>query len=202
MHTLSIVVVSQKLLKLSIIFLNNERSKFPSTSGAQILRRANEIIREKFAAKNKKQPSHSDLSNSLVSIDIFLSDSPIQRFEEVPVMNFYDLLAELGDYLGMFLGLSLLSSFEIIDLILSLISIYFTNRRNNKLLRMYIGDECAIRTNNINTNNAEAPEHLSQESQKEISVAGKSHFDFVIQVVKSTAFCIVMSPIKCLFNLK
>jgi len=55
--------------------------------------------------------------------------------EELEKMNFFDLVSGVGGTLGLFMGISFLSFFEILDILIEIMFVFFEfSKRRNKVL--------------------------------------------------------------------
>ncbi|RMZ94811.1 DEgenerin Like [Brachionus plicatilis] len=89
------------------------KSSYPSKAYSKVLRRNKRL---KMTSGERKK-----IKDSILSVNIYLDSNEYTVIEEVLLISLIDLISELGDNLGLFLGLSALSTFELIDLILKLI---------------------------------------------------------------------------------
>jgi hypothetical protein len=98
-------------------------SKYPSEFYLnQILlknKKLNDLLDQTILTSDKK----AKLSDSLISLNIYFSNEQFVHVNQVPYRTFLDLISELGENVGLFLGLSILSTFELIDLAIKLGSI-------------------------------------------------------------------------------
>ena len=74
------------------------------------------LLGDKLAKKDRQK--------AFLAFEISANTSFRTEIRQVPKRSLNDLIAQLGDYLATFLGMSILSSFEIIDLIVSIASVY------------------------------------------------------------------------------
>lgn len=74
------------------------------------------LLGDKLAKKDRQK--------AFLAFEILANTSFKTEIRQVHKMSLNDLIAQLGDYLATFLGMSILSSFEIIDLIVSIASVY------------------------------------------------------------------------------
>ena len=65
----------------------------------------------------------------LVSINVYFSDLRYTEITETPSMTIIDLFANIGGTVGLFVGISVLSFVEIIEIIIEVIIIYFEKRK-------------------------------------------------------------------------
>jgi hypothetical protein len=91
----------------------------PLTKSYLNLLRKNKIIISKF--DNISQVSDQDLANSIVRVYINYDQLAYTNITEVGAFTVINLISNIGGFLGLFLGMSLLSLFEFIDLIINLI---------------------------------------------------------------------------------
>lgn len=100
------------------------QSKYPSYFYMNVLLnnyRLNEIF-----IRNINEPSNEKrIKESIVSFSIKIDFDYFIEIEEVPDKTIFGLISELGENLGLFLGLSILSCFEIVDLLLKILILIF-----------------------------------------------------------------------------
>ena len=82
-------------------------------------KKLNGLLDQTILTSDKK----AKLSDSLISLNIYFSNEQFVHVNQVPYRTFLDLISELGENVGLFLGLSILSTFELIDLAIKLGSI-------------------------------------------------------------------------------
>lgn len=69
---------------------------------------------------NVSQVTYEQLKNHLIALDIYYSDMKYTLIEEIEKTKFLDLVSGVGGTLGLFIGMSFLSFFEIFDVIIEL----------------------------------------------------------------------------------
>lgn len=69
---------------------------------------------------------------SLVKIFVYFEDIKYTKISEAPTMTFVDLIASIGGTLGLFIGISLLSFVELIELIVEIVGIFWVNYNFSK----------------------------------------------------------------------
>ena len=69
-------------------------------------------------------------SKNLAAINIFYNDLEYTRISQLPKMDFFDLISNIGGNLGLFIGISFLSFAEIIELFIETFYILFEKNRN------------------------------------------------------------------------
>lgn len=67
---------------------------------------------------------------SLVKIFVYFDEIKYTSITESPTISFVDLIAGIGGTLGLFIGISLLSFVEVIELIFDMVSVLWSNLRN------------------------------------------------------------------------
>jgi hypothetical protein len=96
----------------------------PSSSAFPSLNYANHLIsNSKFVDKFtfSKNIPYERMRENILSVNIYFSSANKHIFNELPETDFSMLLSNLGGQLGLFLGVSLLSIFEVLDIIFLLI---------------------------------------------------------------------------------
>ena len=76
-----------------------------------------------------KSPSNID---NLIAFNIFYSTLDYTVIDQIPKMDLFDFISNLGGNFGLFIGISFLSFAEFIELFIEIILIFF--KRNNSLL--------------------------------------------------------------------
>ena len=89
---------------------------------------SNENLSGDFVSKAKNVPSE-DVKKSFVYFNVFFKELSYEMSTESPQLNLITLFANLGGYLGLFMGVSVFSVFEPIQV---LIEIYWM-RKNVKI---------------------------------------------------------------------
>jgi hypothetical protein len=69
-------------------------------------------------------------SKNLATISVFYNDLEYTRISQLPKMDFFDLISNIGGNLGLFIGISFLSFAEIIELFIETFYILFEKNRN------------------------------------------------------------------------
>lgn len=69
---------------------------------------------------------------SLVKLFVYFDDIKFTQITEAPSITFVDLIANIGGTLGLFIGISLLSFVEIIELVLEIIVVVCVNYKKKK----------------------------------------------------------------------
>ena len=91
-------------------------AKFPSKAYAEYL-----LSHQDFLAKCPyKNVTMDQLSNSVLSLNVYYEKAIYQRIVETPQTNSITLISNLGGQLGLFLGVSLLSFVEIFEVLIEI----------------------------------------------------------------------------------
>jgi hypothetical protein len=85
----------------------------------------------KYETSHTFTKSSSNINN-LVAFDIFYPNLNYTVIDQIPKMDLFDFISNLGDNFGLFIGISFLSFAEFIELFIEIILILF--KRNNLLL--------------------------------------------------------------------
>jgi hypothetical protein len=88
-------------------------SAFPSDNYADFLLQ-NETFRRKFTASSNL--TRDRVRTSILKLNVYFSTVNIHKFSEQPEMDAYAMFGSLGGQLGLILGMSLLSLFELLDI--------------------------------------------------------------------------------------
>lgn len=100
-------------------------AKYPSAAYASVLSK-NSNIRAKY--DNSNTLNQTVLKQNMLELNVFYDKMDYYVFEEVANMKLTDLLSTIGGTLGLFLGISVLSLFEIIDIVLQILLYKRRNR--------------------------------------------------------------------------
>ena len=76
--------------------------------------------------------SHSLAKQSLLALNVYFDDLKYTLISESPKTSIFDLIANIGSALGLFIGISLLSFFEILEYMMELGLICFESFKENK----------------------------------------------------------------------
>ena len=90
---------------------------------------------------NNKTPTYQQLKQSIVSLNINYNDLSYTQINELQKITLLDLITNIGGAMGLFLGLSFISLFEIAQLVVELI--FFCNEN-------YSFKQCFFRYFNFN----------------------------------------------------
>lgn len=81
-----------------------------------------------FEVDEKSNLNSLDLArDSLVELFVYFDEIKYTEITEAPTTTFVDLIASIGGTLGLFIGVSLLSFVELIELILEIIAIFWVS---------------------------------------------------------------------------
>lgn len=104
-------------------------STYPSAVYGDLLVKKNSAIRARF--NNRTNVTLEELRRNILAINVYYATMSYQSISESEKMNYVDLISTVGGTLGLFLGMSFLSFFEFIDLILHIIWTLVRTLRNN-----------------------------------------------------------------------
>ena len=79
----------------------------------------NRIIKSKFSSTD--QITYATLKRNIAQVMVYYEDLGYQQYDEVEKMSLSDLVANIGGFLGLFLGMSFLSFVEILDILLQIL---------------------------------------------------------------------------------
>ena len=107
-------------LNVLLILIFKYRSKFPNRyqKEAILANSNNEDIKKLENSSLEEFGEH--FSRVVIHVDNSHGIYNVQNIR----MSIKDLISEIGEYLGMFLGMSILSAFEFVDLLVSIVSVY------------------------------------------------------------------------------
>ncbi len=77
--------------------------------------------------------NNTNKTSSIAKVNIFYNEISYSLFKEYPSKTIDGLMGEIGGQLGLFIGISLLSLFELFELLFEIIRISFLNKKNNKI---------------------------------------------------------------------
>lgn len=105
--------------------ISESSESFPNSYYASFLLQ-NYPVFEKNSRFNRSL-TIEDIKGSVSKINIYLEDMRVNRITEFPSMSVMSLISNIGGLLGLFLGMSLLSLIEVIELALKI----FTSKKTN-----------------------------------------------------------------------
>lgn len=82
------------------------------------------------------QLTYEQLKEETLAINVYYSEMKYTSIEELEKTNFLDLIASVGGTLGLFLGMSFLSFFEIFDVVIEIIYMFMENRKIRRKIVM------------------------------------------------------------------
>ena len=103
---------------------------YPTRSYAYSLLKDPSMI-ERF--ENKANVSYETLKESILNVNIYFDSLELTRIEQSKKMEISDLVSGVGGTLGLFLGISLLSIFEFIEIILEILFSKAKKLKSNKI---------------------------------------------------------------------
>jgi amiloride-sensitive sodium channel subunit alpha len=107
-----------------------------STIHSQINEFSNEKAKKYFEHKLLKpkyeqfNSSLSDVKQSVINLNVFYDRLSFTEITEKPSFTFVDLVSNVGGTFGLFIGISLLSLLEVVEIIYEMLLIYFKNKSN------------------------------------------------------------------------
>ena len=106
--------------------------KYPTPAYADQLVNYSNIL-DRFVP-NASDVTYDYLKEHILALDIFYSDMKYFSIEELEKTSFIDLISGVGGTLGLFIGMSFLSFFEIIDVLIEVL-IYFIHFIIGKIIK-------------------------------------------------------------------
>ena len=85
------------------------------------------VVQERF---NNTMPSYDQLKKSMVSINLNYNELRFTQIEESQKTTIIDFVSNIGGTMGLFLGISFLSFFEIAEVLLEILFIWYENRKS------------------------------------------------------------------------
>ena len=107
---------------------------YPSKGVADIFKRESGI-RAKF--NNSSNISYEDLERSIVSLNIFYDELGYYTINEIPQTDWNTLISSLGGSLGLVLGISVLSLFEIFEILFLILKKIYENISLKNQIRVF-----------------------------------------------------------------
>lgn len=95
-------------------------SDYPTTSYFELLRRMPNV-KSKFPTADFSSLDYHNLKRQMVSVKVYYEDLNFIQITEVETSSLVDLLANIGGTLGLFIGVSFLSFFELVDVIYQIV---------------------------------------------------------------------------------
>ena len=83
------------------------------------------------------QTFKSEVLKDMSRANIYFKTTTVTHIEEQPMIKGFDLVSSIGGTLGLFVGMSILSMFEVFQLLCELISILFCQEKQNKVKKSY-----------------------------------------------------------------
>ena len=83
--------------------------------------------------ENKENVSYETLKESILNVNIYFDSLELTRIEQSKKMEISDLISSVGGTLGLFLGISLLSIFEFIEIVLEILFSKAKKLKSNKI---------------------------------------------------------------------
>ncbi len=96
-------------------------SRYPSMYYVKYLQnRLNTFSKILAPNQSTKYLNSNNITKNIVLINVFYDDLLTTFIEEIPAINFDFLIGNIGGYMGLFTGLTLLSFFEVIELFIEI----------------------------------------------------------------------------------
>lgn len=100
---------------------------------------------------DRSQVTYEQLKENILAINVYFTDMKYTSIEELEKMSFVDLVSAVGGTLGLFIGMSFLSFFEILDVIIEIVFILIDYSREQKQHNKVIFRVKKNKTNAIKT---------------------------------------------------
>ena len=94
-------------------------SLYPTENELNKLLKKNEYF-ERMA----KRMTRKELESTVVYLRIYFDRLELEKMDEIPKITIIDLVSSIGGTVGLFLGMSFMSFFEIFDLLSYLVGIF------------------------------------------------------------------------------
>ncbi|CAF0806060.1 unnamed protein product [Brachionus calyciflorus] len=99
---------------------------FPSPFYSDILIKSNYL----WSNNSWNNSTYEDVKKSVLAVNIFYDDISVKMIEESPSKTIDQLVADIGGFLGLCIGISILSIIELIELILRIFILVITKKNN------------------------------------------------------------------------
>lgn len=110
--------------------LTTSFSDYPTAYYAEILKNETKVCDMLY--NNKTEVTYDSLKKSFLMINIYFDELKYTRVSESKRVTEVNLLSSIGGTLGLFLGVSVLSFFEFIELFIDILYIFFENKIHHR----------------------------------------------------------------------
>jgi hypothetical protein len=121
----------QKCTAMSYNLETASKFNFPTLSYLHFLQASEESISSKFPVETSDTFSKEFARNGFLKVVVNYDNLYYTSFRESPSVTANDMFGLIGGQLGLFLGISILSFIEIVEIILDSIFIYWRNKKQN-----------------------------------------------------------------------
>lgn len=92
----------------------------------------NDLYYRKFS--NNMILNQPNASKDMVYVNIYFLNSQFTRITQLPKREYFDLISSIGGIIGIFMGISFLSFFELVEFVLEILIMFFSlnNKVNNR----------------------------------------------------------------------
>ena len=101
-------------------------ANYPTKYRADFLAKKIRVIRNKFP--NNSEISQRDLESKIASVHIYFNELKEMKISQKPNMLLFDLIAQIGSQMGVFLGASFLSFIEIFEILIETIVLFYKSK--------------------------------------------------------------------------
>ena len=105
--------------------INSQLNEFSNEKAQQYLE--HKLLKSKYEEFNS---SLDDVKQSIVNLNIFYDRLSFTEISEKPSFTFVDLVSNVGGTFGLFIGISLLSLLEMVEIIYEMLHQYLKTRVN------------------------------------------------------------------------
>ena len=111
----------------SMIFqMTQSSASYPSIQHASKALMNNAIIQSKFPNKNL---TYDLIKQSVLRLNVYYSDLSYMEYSQRAKTTLIDLVSNIGGIVGVFIGASFLSILEIAEVLIEVLSIFFTRNK-------------------------------------------------------------------------
>lgn len=108
-------------------------SLFPTKAYASQLANSTRVVdASRLAAKNLSELSYDELKHYFLGVNVYYADMQYVTISEVEKTSFIDLVSGVGGTLGLFLGMSFMSFFEIVDVLIEAFFLVYEDKWSRK----------------------------------------------------------------------
>ena len=125
------------------------------------------MYRRKLLTNFYFNESHKqEIIKDMSKVNIYFKTTTVTCVDEQPTMLPFDLVSNIGGTLGLFVGMSLLSMCEIIQLLGDLVYSIFCGQERKKLIKVSVAKEDALHQRTVAVDSIESTSKMSRNYSK------------------------------------